>query len=206
MFKNCIEAQEEFEKCWLNPSYTAIELDDVDIRQALSHYIVQPSVHFTKTLLWDMEAKKAWNPGDYIPYVIKTGSAKAWEKQPCPITGGEIFVRCSQQKQWLNPDVYEDVYEEVYVNPKNQLITFLGVTTLPGLSSQLTPKQPLFHVQHGVGGEENHPTNTWRIVHLTKNREPQLIKLFENMNDPTTLPGFVKMYIEKDLHVVINKK
>ena len=59
VLNNCLDAETEFEKCWHNPSYTAIKLDDVDVNQVLSHYIAQKPIHFTKTMLWDMERKKA---------------------------------------------------------------------------------------------------------------------------------------------------
>lgn len=145
MFKNCIDAEKEFEKCWLDSNYTAIQLDDVDVNQTLSYYIPQNAVHFTKKMLWDMEKKKAWNPEKYISYVVKEGSAKSWNKQTSAETGGEIFVRCSAQKKWLDPNAYEDIYEEVYVNENANLVTFLGVKTLPGKAGELHPTQPLFH-------------------------------------------------------------
>ena len=206
MFDNCLDAENEFEKCWNNPNYTAITLDDVDVNRTLSHYIAQKPVHFTKTMLWDMERKKSWNPGAYIPYVVKAGSAKAWGKQPCPKTGGEIFVRCSAQKKWLDPNTYEDVYEEVYVDKEKQLITFLGVTQLPGDVKEIRPIQPLFHVQHGAAGDEDHPKNTWRIVHLTEHKNAHLIDQFKKMNDSKELPGFIQAYIENDLQIRIQKK
>lgn len=206
MFKNCLDAEKEFEKCWGDPKYTAIELDDVDINHILKHYITQEPIHFTKTMLWDMEKKKAWNPGNYISYVVKEGSAKAWNKHKCPETNGEIFVRCSAQKKWLDPNVYEDVYEEVYVNDDNNIVTFLGAKTLPGITEEIHPTQPLFHVQHGASGTEDRPLNTWRIVHLTKEKDQHLIDHFKNFNDSTTLPGFIEAYIKKDLNIPIKKK
>lgn len=206
MFKNCTEAQAEFENCWKNQVYTQIELDDIDVNQTLLHYIAAKPVHFTKEMLWDMEKKKAWNPGKYIPHVVREGSAQSWEKQSCPSTGDEIFVRCSQQKQWLHPDVYEEVYEEVYVNNKDQLITFLGVRSLPGRPGKLLPKQPLFHVQHSAAGLEERPLNKWRIVHLTEAKDFQLIAFFKDLNNPAKLPGYIKEYIEKDLHVALQHK
>ncbi len=206
MFNNSIEAQNEFEKCWLDPAYTQIELDDIDVNRALTNYTTNKPISFTQVMLWDMEKKKAWNPGDYIPYVVRKGSAQSWGKQPCMITDGEIFVRSSQQKQWLHPEIYEEVYEEVYVNNKDQIVTFLGVKTLPGCSEELTPMQPLFHVQHAVGGDEERPLNKWRIVHLTKVKDAQLMAHFKGFNDSKTLPGFIKVYIEKDLHVMIEHK
>lgn len=206
MFNNCIEAQNEFEKCWSNPEYTQIILDDVDVNKTLSFYITNKPLHFTRTMLWDMEKKKAWNPGNYIPYVIREGSAESWGKKICPDTEGEIFVRTSDQKQWLNPNIYERVYEEVYVNEQEQLITFIGTKKLPGRAEELKPQQSLFHVQHGVTGKENNPINTWRIVHLTQKNDFPLIEAFKKLNDPTMLPGFIKEYIEKDLNLTIQHK
>lgn len=206
MFTDCLDAENEFENCWNNPNYTAIALEDVDVNQVLSHYFLQKPLCFTKTMLWDMERKKAWNPGQYIPYVIKAGSAKAWNKHPCPKTQGEIFVRCSAQKTWLNPNEYTDVYEEVYVNQEKRLITFLGAIQLPGDVKEIHPTQPLFHVQHGAAGDEDHPKNTWRIVHLTEHKDRQLIEVFKKMNDPASLPGFIKAYIENDLHISLQRK
>lgn len=206
MFNNCVDAEKEFNRCWENPNYTAIVLDDVDVNQALSHYLLEKPLHFTKTMLWDMERKKSGNPGQYIPYVVKAGSAKAWGKKPCSKTDGELFVRCSAQKKWLDPESYEDVCEEVYVNEKTKIITFLGVTQLPGLSKEIHPAQPLFHVQHGASGDENNPKNTWRIVLLTKHKDESFIKVFERMNNSNVLPGFITAYIENDLKIKIKKR
>ncbi len=205
MFKNCLEAQETFEKCWKNPVYTQIELENVDVNGTLSHYRTDKSLHFTQEMLWDMETKKAWNPGRYIPYVVREGSAEAWGKHPCPSTGGVLFVRASQQKQWLDPQSYEEVYEEVYVNEREKLITFLGVKSLPGRPGELSPRQPLFHVQHSVVGSKDRPFNRWRIVHLTQAKDERLIDLFKAFNDPTVLPGFIRVYIEKDLGISLKK-
>ena len=55
-------------------------------------------------------------------------------------------------------------------------------------------------------GQKIPPLNTWRIVHLTKEIDHRLISHFQNTNDPTILPGFIKAYIEKDLKISIDKK
>jgi hypothetical protein len=47
--------------------------------------------------------------------------------------------------------------------------------------------------------------NKWRIVHLTKERDFKLMEHFKGLNSPTTLPGFIEMYIQKDLGVAIDK-
>jgi hypothetical protein len=206
MFTNCIDAETEFDKCWNDPSYTQVRLDDVDINQVLKNYRLSKPLHFTKKMLWDMETKKAWNPAKYIPYVVREGSAESWGKRPCPVTGGEIFVRASAQKKWLNPTLYETVYEEVYVNSGEMVITFIGTTVLPGRRGSLVPGQPLFHVQHSAEGSEERPLNCWRIVHLTKSKDAQLLELFQTFNDPVRLPGFIEVYIENDLGLKINKE
>lgn len=203
MYKTCLDAEKEFEICWHNPAYVAIQLDDVDINKVLAHYALQKPLHFTMTMLWDMETKKAWNPEKYIPYVVKPGSAKSWHKQTCPDTGGVIFVRCSAQKKWLDPSSYEEVYEEVYVNEQKKQVTFLGVTQLPENDKIIHPTQPLFHVQHGASGTEDRPLNTWRIVLLTNENKRQYINLFNSFNNSAKLPGFIEAYIEKDLGVGI---
>jgi hypothetical protein len=206
MLKSYKDAQVLFEECWRKPNYTQIELHDVDVNKTLLNYKMNKPIIFTRSMLWDMETKKAWNPGKYIPYVIRQGSEKAWGKHPSSGPNGEIFVRSSFQKQWLNPDIYEEVFEEVYVNNEDQLITFIGTINLPERSDQLNPKQPIFHVQHGVAGTENQPLNTWRIVHLTPIKDKNLIALFSKMNDPNILPGFIKSYIENDLATEIEEK
>ena len=66
--------------------------------------------------------------------------------------------------------------------------------------------QPLFHVQHGAAGDEDHPKNTWRIVHLTERKDRALIEALNQVNDSTVLPGFIKAYIEHDLHNHLRRK
>jgi hypothetical protein len=139
MLINYKDAQLLFEECWRNLNYTQIELSDVDVNKTLLNYKMNKPLIFTRSMMWDMETKKAWNPGKYIPYVIREGSAKAWGKHPSTDSSGEIFLRSSFQKQWLNPDIYEEVFEEVYVNNEDQLVTFIGTTHLPERSDQLNP-------------------------------------------------------------------
>lgn len=200
-------AEEIFEQAWNNPKYTQIKLDDIDINETLSrYYITAIPVKFTRKMLWDMETKKAWDPKTYISYVVRDG--KSWGREILP-NGDETFVRSSQQKQWLNGEVYETVFEKVYLNHKDQKATFLGTQNLKDSSGEyltLKNQQPLFHVQHSVGGEENSPVNVWRVVHLTEGKDQKLIEHFNKFNDPTKLPGFVEIYIEKDLKTPLSHK
>ena len=47
MFNNCIEAQDEFEKCWNNPEYTQVIVNDVDVNKTLSFYTINKPLLFT---------------------------------------------------------------------------------------------------------------------------------------------------------------
>lgn len=200
-------AEEMFEQAWNNPAYTQIKLDDVNINETLAkYYETAVPVNFTRQMLWDMETKKAWDPKTYISYVVRDG--KSWGRKLLK-NGDEVFVRSSQQKQWLNGEKYEDVFELVYLNHKDKKATFIGTQNLKGSSGeymQLKNQQPLFHVQHSVEGEENNPINVWRVVHLTKEKDQTLIEHFKKLNDPTVLPGFVEIYIQKDLQIPLTHK
>lgn len=200
-------AEEIFEQAWNNPEYTQIKLDDVDINETLSKYYETPiPVNFTRQMLWDTETKKAWDPKAYIPYVVREG--KSWGGEILE-NGDEVFVRSSQQKQWLNSELYGEVFEEVYLNHKDQRATFFGVKKLNDSFDECLyckNQQPLFHVQHSVEGNENSPVNVWRIVHLTEGKDQKLIEHFNNLKDPTVLPGFVEIYIEKDLQIPLFHK
>lgn len=204
---NARSVEKEFEKAWYNPAYTQIRLDDVDINEILqTFYETSTPVQFTRKMLWDVETKKAWDPKTYISYVVRDG--KSWGREILK-NGDEMFVRSSQQKQWLNAEVYEEVFEKVYLNHKEQRATFLGTKKLKdsaGMDLKIKNQQPIFHVQHSVEGSENKPLNVWRIVHLTKGKDQKLIDHFKTINDPTKLPGYVRIYIEKDLQIQIAPK
>lgn len=194
------EAESEFEKAWNNPNYTQVKLDDIPINETLAcNYDLEKPVLFTRLLLWDVEAKKAWDPKTYIPYVVRKGSS--WGKETFE-NGDEIFVRASEQRLWMTPALYGEVFEKVFLNHKEQKATFIGTDTLDDSDGKLIHaerKQPLFHVQHSVEGEEGHPFNVWRIVHLTPERDEELAQAIKKLNAPNRVPGFVEIYIEKDL-------
>jgi len=197
-------AEEEFEQAWNNPAYTQAELDDVNINEVLSEYYETPRpLSFNRQMLWDVETKKAWDPKTYIPYVVRDGNS--WGREILD-NGDEVFVRSSEQKQWLNSEIYEVVFEKVYLNHKDQKATFIG-SKAENDSIQHQNQQPIFHVQHSIQGEENCPINVWRIVYLTEKKEPRFIEELQKRHDPTKLPGFVEIYIEKDLQIpLLHKK
>ena len=58
----------------------------------------------------------------------------------------------------------------------------------------------LFHVEHGAGGSESEPLNVWRIVFLTESNDQRFTEPFKQMIKTGLLPGFLAIYIERDLH------
>jgi hypothetical protein len=70
-------ALQEFEAAWRNPKHTQFELQPVDVNKVVSErYTVSPSIRLTRSMVWDMELKKAWDPMTYIPYVVSRG--RSW--------------------------------------------------------------------------------------------------------------------------------
>jgi hypothetical protein len=199
------EASKQFEMAWQNPAYTQIELEPVDVNDVISkYYTTSKPVHFTQDMLWDMERRKAWDPKTYIPHVVSKGHS--WGRENLE-NGDESFIRWSMQRQWKTGK-YGMVIEQVLLLKKEKKAIFIGMAqTVDDLEKTLkaSSTQPLFHVEHGVTGTFDKPLNTWRIVHLTKAKDQELIDKFKKYRDPTTLPVYVVVYIEKVLGVNITK-
>ena len=196
------EAREEFDKAWHNPIHTFIEPDPVDVNALLrTYYSTSEPVHLTKTMLWDAETKKAWDPMTYIPGVVREGSS--WGRKSLE-NGEESFLRESQQRAWRT-DSYGQVLEEVYLSPKEQTALFLGRAEFlrdDGSPLQAGSHQPLFHVEHAVGGTDSHPENLWRILHLTTEGDDTLLEQHvAQTGTPEWLRTFVAIYAEKDLGI-----
>ncbi len=201
------EAREEFDKAWHNPDHTAIEPDPVDVNALLQeYYSMSEPLRLTKAMIWDAEAKKAWDPRTYIPRVVREG--ESWGRKPLE-NGEECFLRTSQQRAWKT-DVYGRVLEEVYLSPKEQKVFFLGRAEFMRAnhpSLQAGNHQPLFHVEHAVGGTDLRPLNVWRIVHLTTERDNALIEQQSTqMGAAEWLREFVAIYVEKDLRIKLTHR
>ena len=196
------KAKKEFEKAWQDPNHTPIELEAVDVNALLqTHYSINVSFRLTKSLMWDAEVKKAWDPKTYIPGVVREGNS--WSRKTLK-DGEECFLRASQQRAWLK-DTYGPVVEEVYLSPHERKIIFLGRSESPtgdGPTLEAGGHQPLFHVEHAVGGTHERPLNLWRIVHLTTERDGALIKRqLTQMGNAEWLREFVTIFVEKDLGI-----
>jgi len=72
----------EFERAWADPSNMRFELPSVDVHRVLAeHYRTSEPLALTRTMLWDMEVRKAWGPNRYIPSVVLKGSAHTWGRR-----------------------------------------------------------------------------------------------------------------------------
>ena len=199
----------EFQRAWADPSNTRSELPPVDVNRVLAeHYLTSKPLTFTRTMLWDMEVQKAGRPERYIPSVVREGSAHAWGRRSAA-DGTESLVRSSQQRLWLEPAEYGLVLEQVCLNPTQQKVTFIGAAELPDRDRILLragARQPLFHVEHSVGGDESRPLNRWRIVHLTDRPEHRLVERFTLMANDVWLPEFIEIYIRSDLNIKLTRR
>lgn len=198
----------EFERAWADPRHTRFEMPAIDINAVLSeHYSVTEPLTFTRAMLWDVEVRKAASPEIYIPRVVKDGSARSWGRRL--FDGGSEYVeRVSRQRLWSDPDTYDTVVETAYVDHLRQTVTFLGVPALTdqvGRTVTAGGKQPLFHVEHAVGGTETRPLNLWRIVHLTDRPDEEWLARFNSIPWTESLPEFIEIYIGRDLQVGLRR-
>jgi hypothetical protein len=192
------QAIEEFDRAWRHPQHTPIELEPLDVNAMLpQYYILSESVRLTRSLLWDAEAKKAWDPRRYIPHVVREG--QSWGRTTLT-EGDQRFLRASQQRAWKT-DAYGQILEEVYLSPRDCKILFLGRAELMGEDGRVLRAdghQPLFHVEHSVGGTDTQPLNLWRIVHLTPEKDDALAqRQVTAMSE--VMRQFIAIYVEQEL-------
>jgi hypothetical protein len=192
-------AEREYREAWNNPAHTRFELPAVNVNRVLKdRYRVAPEKPVTRAMIWDMEAKKAWDPRTYIPYVVSQG--RSWGRTRLQ-DGSDRFFRSSMQRGWITPQEGL-VLEDVFVSPDRQAIFFLGRERMSGEDGnelKASTFQPIFHVEHAVGGSEEEPLNLWSIVLLTPAPDLRYHAPFEQMVREGLLPGFIEIYISKDL-------
>jgi hypothetical protein len=199
------KAREEFDQAWNNPNHTRIELDAIDVNDVLEKfYSAGAPVRLTKPMLWDAVVRKFWGPKTYIPFVVREG--KSWGRRMLE-DGEECFLRASQQRAWKEADAFGQVLEEVYLSPREHKV--LGLGRVKSLAEDGTPlqagsHQPLFHVEHAVGGTDSRPLNLWRIVHLTTEKDDALLE--RQQGTVEVLLGFVAIYVEKHLGIKLTRR
>jgi hypothetical protein len=58
----------DFARAWDTPGHTRYQLPDIDINQVLAaRYTTGTPLTFTRSMLWDIEARKAAHPGSCLP-------------------------------------------------------------------------------------------------------------------------------------------
>lgn len=204
-FENVVEsaarAHCEFERCWSDPNATRFELPVIGVNETLAkHYVMSPSINLTRSMVWDMECKKALDPPTYVPYVISQAGVFARRQLA---DGCDQFVRWSIQKAWLR-EQRGRVIESIFIDHSSQKIVFLGIAEAESEDGQTITAadyQPLVHVEHAAGGSEHDPYNLWRIVFLTDGHDERYTQPFEKMASTGFLPGYLEIYITKDLNV-----
>ncbi|MFC0543593.1 hypothetical protein [Kutzneria chonburiensis] len=191
------------DEAWHRPGVTAIDLPPVDVNQVLAErYELDRELTFTRTMLWDMESRKAAAPDIYIPTVVRAGSAKKWPS--LRHEGLEDFTRVSDQRLWADPDRFGTIIEHVRLDHGHQRAFFVGDTTFEGRTA--TTDQPVFHVEHSVTGAEDRPLNLWRIVLLTEQVDRRLLDVFTELGEDPYLRVFIEVYLQKDLGVSFRRK
>ena len=111
------------------------------------------------------------------------------------------------QRGWITPEEGR-ILEDVHVSHAEQRIFFQGRATMTaedGGTLRASDFQPLFHVEHGVGGSDDEPLNLWRIVLLTPKKDLRYTEPFEQMVRAGLLPGFIEFYIERDLQTRLTR-
>src|SRR5262249_56984998 len=64
---NRSQLEAELERAWADTAHTRAQLPEHDVNQVLAAwYDTSKPLVFTRTMLWDVEVRKAYNPGDYI--------------------------------------------------------------------------------------------------------------------------------------------
>jgi hypothetical protein len=199
-------AHSEFERCWNDPTATRFELPAIGVNEMLANrYIMRPPIKLTRSMIWDMECKKALDPSTYVPYVISEAGLLGRRQQS---DGCDHFVRWSNQKAWLS-EQRGRVIESVFIDHSNQKIIFLGIAETrseDGQTISAANYQPLVHVEHTAGGSEHNPYNLWRIVFLTDSKDERYTQPFEHMASAGLLPGYLEIYIEKDLGIELMRR
>jgi hypothetical protein len=113
----------EFDQAWPDPRNTAVDLPPVDVNQVLrDRYHLDRELTYTRTMLWDMEKRKAHAPDVYLPSVVKPDSVGKWASDV-----EDEFTRVSEQRLWLAPDIFGTVIEHVRLDHDRRSAVFIGV-------------------------------------------------------------------------------
>ena len=201
-------AEAAFDRAWSDPHHTPFEMSPLDVNRVVAaSYVTSTPATMTAAQLWDNELKKAWDPTSYIPSAVRSRTTFGHRKLP---DGAETFVRLTEQRMWRKPSEYGPVIELVVINRDKRRVTFLGALEArrdDGTLVRIEPAQPLFDVEHAVGGSETAPLNLWRIVHHTESRDERLIEWFaRSFEDRTRVPEYIAIYFQRELGIKLRPR
>ncbi|MGI5501387.1 hypothetical protein [Lentzea sp. CA-135723] len=189
-----------FEQAWAQPGNTVADLPAVRVNEVLrERYRVTPPFAYTGTQLWDMEVRKAKAPDVFIPTVVLPGAEKfpsVWHGQV------EEFTRVSEQRLWAHPGRTARIIEHVRLDHERRRAFFVGDERFEAPDGRVFTAgtgQPIFHVEHSVGGTETDPLNLWKIVNLTDEVDPDLVAAFDRMAKDPYLRVFVEVHLREVL-------
>jgi hypothetical protein len=204
-----LEYQRTFEEAWADSRHTTFDLPSVDINRLLAErYTTDPSVTFTREMLWDASVRTARRPDRYLPGIVQDGSAETWATRELR-DGTEFFLRASLQRLWLAPAEYGLVLEQTLLDHRAQTVTFIGASELEGPDGEpvrATHGQPLFHVQHSVAQQPAQPLSAGRIVHLTDTPDAELLEAFTRLEQHPWLPQHLETYITEDMGARLTRR
>ncbi|WP_285644331.1 hypothetical protein [Lentzea sp. NBRC 102530] len=189
-----------FEQAWARPGTTTADLPPVRVNEVLrERYRVTPPFEYTGTQLWDMEVRKAKAPDVFIPTVVLPGAERfpsVWHGQV------EEFTRVSEQRLWADDSRTGRVIEHVRLDHENRRALFVGDERFEAPDGRVFTAgtgQPIFHVEHSVGGTEADPLNLWKVVNLTDEVAPELAAAFDKMAKDPYLRVFVEVHLREVL-------
>lgn len=192
------ELEQEFAAAWSERRHTAFIRPALDINELLSTRPNPAHRPLTGKDLWTIEVSKALDPERFIPHVVASGSARTWDHHR-PAPGIETFCRMSAQRLLFRSENYGLVLERVLLDHRRRVALFLGTAQLPGPDGTVRcadSRQPLFHVEHSVGGTEERPLNLWRVVHLTDEPDGRLLRSHQISAAGRDVPVYVQVYLQ----------
>ncbi|MEU3642775.1 hypothetical protein AB0E59_05270 [Lentzea sp. NPDC034063] len=189
-----------FEQAWAAAGATTADLPPVRVNEVLrERYVVSPPFEYTGARLWDMEVRKAKAPDVFIPTVVLPGAEKfpsVWRGQV------EEFTRVSEQRLWVDRASTALIIEHVRLDHENRRAFFVGDARFEAPDGRVFTAgtgQPIFHVEHSVGGCEEDPLNLWRIVNLTEQWDPALAAAFDELAHDRYLRVFIEVHLREVL-------
>ncbi len=203
---NLLEHRTEFDRARADTANLRVDLPPIDVNAVLAaRYRLDEPLAFTRTMLWDMETRKARQPDRYLPGAVSPGSARTWTPPALEATGEDVFVRVSEQPDWSDPARSGPVIEQVGLDHDARKALFIGTAEYPGPDGgvlRAPAGQPLFHVEHGAGGTEPRPLSTMRWVFLTPSGHAGIEGRLRGMIDRSgLLPEFIEIYIRDVLGI-----